>query len=409
MRQVRVQAANEEKLTHDQFLTQPMKKIRLILFLICSLPATIFADATGSSPNPGADGQNQLPAWAIGPFVRPAEEPVIKPDPNAVFDCPLSKTPIHWEKAWVYNPAAVVRDGKIIVLFRAQQGPGNTCSRVGYAESEDGIHFKTDPAPVFYPADDAQQSAEWSGNDGHGGCEDPRVTESPDGFYVLTYTQYNGKRPRLGIASSKDLRTWTKYGSAFSGSKYADNHGVQLKSASIVNEVKDGHLVAAKINGKYWMYFGEGHVNLASSDDLIHWVPVEGKDGNPVVVMKTRPGFADSRLDEIGPEPVLTDKGIVVFYNGENDDPQKHGDPSLPKSVYTGMEALFDANDPTKLIARLDHAYIKPELPFEKTGLFKAGTTFTEGLVLFKGKWFVYYGCADSLVGVAICDPAQKN
>jgi predicted GH43/DUF377 family glycosyl hydrolase len=125
--------------------------------------------------------------------------------------------------------------------------------------------------------------------------------------------------------------------------------------------------------------------------------------------MKTRHGFPDSALDEIGPEPVLTDKGIVVFYNGQNAGQKKNADPSLPPSIYAGMEALFDANDPTKLIARLDYPYIKPELPFEKTGFFKAGTTFTEGLVLFKGKWFVYYGCADSLVGVAICDPAHKN
>ena len=390
-----------------------MIKSILILSLIGSLQVTALAHSTSSTTNPGTDGQNQLPAWAIGPFVRPAEQPVIKPNPDAVFDCPLCKKPILWEKAWVYNPAAMVRDGKIVVLFRAQQGPGNTCSRIGYAESDDGIHFKTNPAPVFYPADDAQKSREWSGSDSRGGCEDPRITESSDGFYVLTYTQYNGKGPRLGprlgIASTKDLRTWTKYGSAFSGSKYQDNHGVQLKSASIVNEVKDGHLVAAKINGKYWMYFGESRVNLAASEDLIHWVPIEGTDGKPLVVMSPRPGFADSALDEIGPEPLLTDKGIVVFYNGKNADPKKGGDPALFGGVYTGMEALFDANDPTKLIARLDHPYVKPELPFEKTGLYRAGTTFTEGLVLFKGKWFVYYGCADSFVGVAICDPAQRH
>ena len=380
-------------------MTQREFKLRAVLGALMCLPIA----------NLRIQGQNDLQAWAIGPFVRPADEPVIKPDPDAVFDCPLSKEPVHWEKAWVYNPAAVVRDGKIVVLFRAQQGPGNTCSRIGYAESDDGIHFKTDPAPVFYPADDAQQSMEWSGSERVGGCEDPRITESPDGLYVLTYTQYHGKVPRLGIASTKDLRAWTKYGSPFNGSKYQDNHGVQLKSASIVNEVKDGHVVAARINGKFWMYFGETCVNLAISDDLIHWVPLEGKDGKPLVVMSPRRGLPDSSLDEIGPEPLLTDKGIVVFYNGKNADPKKNGDPALSGGVYTGMEALFDANDPAKLIARLDHPYIKPELPFEKTGLYKAGTTFTEGLVLFKGKWFVYYGCADSFVGVAICDPAQRN
>src|SRR5262249_55492562 len=44
---------------------------------------------------------------------------------------------------------------------------------------------------------------------------------------------------------------------------------------------------------------------------------------------------------------------------------------------------------------------LKPDLPYEKTGQYAAGTTFAEGLVFFRGKWFLYYGCADSLVAVA--------
>ena len=44
---------------------------------------------------------------------------------------------------------------------------------------------------------------------------------------------------------------------------------------------------------------------------------------------------------------------------------------------------------------------LKPELPYEKTGQYAAGTTFAEGLVWFHNQWFLYYGCADSLVAVA--------
>jgi predicted GH43/DUF377 family glycosyl hydrolase len=47
---------------------------------------------------------------------------------------------------------------------------------------------------------------------------------------------------------------------------------------------------------------------------------------------------------------------------------------------------------------------LKPELPFEKTGQYGAGTTFAEGLVRFANKWFLYYGCADSLVGVVVAN-----
>lgn len=347
--------------------------------------------------------------WMVGPFTRPADaQPVIKPDTNSVFDCPMQKKPIHWEATHSFNPASVVRDGKIYLLYRAEDdssagGIGSYTSRLGLATSEDGIHFVKESKPVFYPAEDSQKGWEW-----FGGCEDPRLTEGPDCTYYLTYSQYpRGTRSswRIGLASSKDLHTWTKYGSPFTGTKYEDNNGLEKKSAAIVNEVKNGRLVAAKINGKYWMYFGEGHVNLANSDDLIHWTPVEGADGKPLRVLQTRRGFLDSALDEIGPSPLLTSKGIVVFFNAKNGNPASGGDPELANGVYTGSQALFSATDPTKLIARLDHPFFKPELAWEKSGQYAQGTTFIEGLALFKNQWFIYYGCADTFVGVATADP----
>jgi len=369
--------------------------------LVSVILACLAASLSAAEPNP-------LPSWAIGPFTRAQNgDPVIKPNPDSVFDCPLTKKPVPWEKAWVYNPAAMVRDGKVIVLYRAQEGPGNSCSRIGYAESEDGIHFKTDPAPVFFPADDAEKQWEWSGSGRNGGCEDPRLAESPDGFYVLTYTEYpGGGKYRLGLATSKDLKHWTKLGSAFPGTKFENSGG---KSASIVTEVKDGRLIAAKINGKYWMYCGTHGGHVATSDDLIHWQPIVDEKGNMRDFMPSHKGHFDSGLDEIGPPAVLTKDGIIVFYNGANNDLKGGGDPTRVPGVYCGGQALFDRNDPTKLLARLDQPYIEPELPWEKTGLYKAGTTFTEGLVFFKGKWFVYYGCADSFVGVAISDPTHST
>ena len=63
------------------------------------------------------------------------------------------------------------------------------------------------------PADrDAQQKNEWPG-----GVEDPRLVETEDGTYVLTYTQWNRDVPRLAVATSRDLVTWTKHGPAFAG------------------------------------------------------------------------------------------------------------------------------------------------------------------------------------------------
>ena len=68
---------------------------------------------------------------------------------------------------------------------------------------------------------------------------------------------------------------------------------------------------------------------------------------------------------------------------------------------------LFSKTDPTKLITRLDVPFLRPMQPFEKSGQYVNGTVFIEGMAWFKHKWYLYYGCADSRVGVAIYDPAN--
>jgi len=308
-------------------------------------------------------------AWQIGPFQRPeAAQPVIKPDPSHA-----------WEALHTFNPAAIVRDGKVYVLYRAEDNSGEMkiglhTSRLGLAESTDGIHFTRRSEPVLSPGDDSEHDREWPG-----GCEDPRIVEAPDGTYVLTYTQWNRKRTDVGVATSRDLIHWTKHGPIFA-------RDASYKSAGIVTRLDHGRLIAAKINGKYWMYWGEITVRLATSDDLIHWTPIEAP------VLEKRPGHFDSSFPEVGPPPVLTDRGIVVLYNGR----------SAETHSYSVGEALFSAGDPSHLIDRTENAVFQPELPWEKTGQYTAGTTFAEGLVFFQDRWFLYYGCADSFVGVAV-------
>src|SRR5271168_2191837 len=139
----------------------------------------------------GAAGVQAQP-WVIGPFTRPASgNPVITPNPASTFTDPILKAPVKWEALHTFNPAAIVRDGKIYVLYRAEDDSGTMqigmhTSRLGLAVSDDGIHFSRQDAPVFYPAIDDQQEREWPG-----GVEDPRIVQAPDGTYVLTYTQWN--------------------------------------------------------------------------------------------------------------------------------------------------------------------------------------------------------------------------
>jgi predicted GH43/DUF377 family glycosyl hydrolase len=339
--------------------------------------------------------------WEIGPFTRPASgNPVIAPRAESIFDDPILKKPVRWEVLHTFNPAAMVRDGKVYVLYRAEDDSGameigGHTSRLGLAESTDGISFVRRADPVFYPAEDAQQSREWPG-----GVEDPRIVEAEDGSYVLTYTQWNRKTYSVGIATSPDLVHWTKGGPAFgstAGGKYAE---LKYKSAGMVTRIDKGRLIAAKINGRYWMYWGEGAIHLATSSDLIHWSPVEDAKGVPIEVLRPRSGHFDSTFPETGPPPVLTSAGIVVLYNGKN--AAKDGDPDLGPNAYAVGEALFDRGDPARLVEQAEHPVLKPVMPYEKTGQYAAGTTFAEGLVYFHDRWFLYYGCADSLVAVVV-------
>ena len=95
----------------------------------------------------------------------------------------------------------------------------------------------------------------------------------------------------------------------------------------------------------------------------------------------------------------------VGLYNGKNH--SGRGDKRYTANVYAAGQALFDANDPTRFITRLDEPFFRPMDSFEKSGQYVDGTVFIEGMVYFKNKWYLYYGCADSKVGVAVYDPKR--
>jgi predicted GH43/DUF377 family glycosyl hydrolase len=325
------------------------------------------------------------PSWMFGPFVKPLDvNPVISPNPA-----------VAWEAFATFNPAAVVKDGKAYLLYRAEdtsgtQQIGGHTSRLGLAESRDGLHFTRRAQPVLYPTDDAQRANEWPG-----GVEDPRIVESEDRTYILTYTQWNRDVPRLAVATSRDLVTWTKHGPAFAhaaGGKYLRT---ESKSGAILSRREGSRIVATRVQGKFWMYFGVPDLRIATSDNLLDWTPLEDANGQALKVLSPRPGYFDSWLVEGGPPALLTNHGVLVLYNAA----------ALPSRTYSAGQALFDSRDPTKLLARADSAFLEPTESYERTGQYTAGTTFVEGLVSFNDRWFLYYGTADSRVAVAVWKP----
>ena len=388
-----------------------MIKLKSVIYLISMMT---LAGCSGQKQASVAV-EEQSGQWILGPFVRPeGVNPVISPQPTT-FQCPMRKQPVRWEESDTFNPAATVKDGKIVVLYRAEdnsaQGIGKRTSRIGYAESTDGVTMSQADAPVLFPSEDDFKEIEWEG-----GCEDPRVAMTEDGLYgsnlasgLNTNTDVemssfkNRNLPRLAVATSRDLKNWTKHGLAFAKAYNGRFANIASKSASIVTGVKDGRLVIEKVAGKYFMYWGENAVCAATSDNLTDWAPVLNENNELREIAKPRSGYFDSRLTECGPPAIKTVNGIVLLYNGKNGYKEER-DPAYPAGAYCAGQFLFDANDPYKVLDRLDKPFFVPEAAFEKSGQYKDGTVFIEGLAYFKNKLYLYYGCADSQVAVAICD-----
>lgn len=305
----------------------------------------------------------------------PAAEPV-HVNARRLSTNPLLRPGGHtWDELALFNPTAMKAGGKTILLFRAQDK--NHTSRIGYAESSDGLHFTVRPEPVLSPETDYEKG---------GGLEDPRVVEI-DHTYYLTYTGYNLRDAQLCLATSTDLIHWKRHGVILPA-----YHGTWNTKWT-----KSGAILPQKVNGKWWMYYlgtktdSDGNdrddMGVASSTDLLHWA-----DATSAPVLPRRPGAFDSRVMEPGPAPVMTEAGILLFYNGADD-----------ALVYGPGWVLFDKDDPRRVVARAGAPFIAPTLIWEKVGNVP-NVIFFEGAVLnsvsgntlqFTG----YYGGADKYVG----------
>src|SRR4030095_9040361 len=200
--------------------------------------------------------------------------------------------------ASTFNPAVVKRADQFVMLYRAQDAGGT--SRLGYAESADGIHFTRRGEPVLAPAADYEKDV---------GVEDPRLVQIGDTYY-LTYTGYNKKDAQLCLAESKDLVHWKRLGVILPAYQGKWNRAW----------TKSGAIVSEKIAGNYWMYWlgtaadKTDQMGVSSSPDLVHW-----HEETDAPVLPRRPGKFDSRVVEPGPPPMVTPEGLVMVYNGADD------------------------------------------------------------------------------------------
>lgn len=309
--------------------------------------------------------------FPLGPFVPHENNPILRPQGDS------------WESSNLYNPAALVVDDKVVLLYRAHAE--DIVSHIGIAISDDGHTFEREGAPILSPEHDYERY----------GCEDPRIVFI-DGTYYLTYTGWDRREAQLCLATSTDLRSWTKHGPLFDD--FDTFTHIEPRGH---NWSKAGVIVPMQMQGKWWMYFGEGNIYWATSDDLIHWTPGT-LDTEPMYAPTA--GTFDEGLVEIGTSPVLTDNGLLVMLtNGAVR--TFHEDGRIDVDYRCGQIAI-DPDNPTQVLARLQVPWLRPQT-FEDTHGLISNVTFVQGLVHFRGKWFAYYGQSDTTLAVAVHDPAD--
>jgi len=283
-----------------------------------------------------------------------------------------------FDSVGAFNPTVVKKkNGRFVMLYRGQDDKG--VSRIGYAESEDGIHFKPHEQPVLEPTRDDEMN----------GIEDPRLTPSlsEKGAWDLTATIYNTDA-QLALFRSKDLKHWKRITVMMPAKRGSWN----------VNWTKSGAIVPIKVKGKFWMYYmgdaknATDQTGVAWSKDGVNW-----QDATDEPVLRRRAGKFDSKVVEPGPAPIVTADGILLLYNGGDDD-----------LTYRTGWALFDKKNPARLLARSDAPIFEPQMDWEKKTTSSTvhqapNVVFVEGLVKDGKRYLVYYGAADCRVGVASC------
>lgn len=304
--------------------------------------------------------------WAIGPCVKYEHNPVLYPSADG------------WDKGrfggGVHNGSVVVKDGVFYYVYRGEQPidieqntPIDYICDIGVATSTDGIHFVKDTinSPFFRKGNDRKYS-----------YEDVNLVKKDDTYYLFCNQWYwedqqDPKQNGTFLATSKDLRHWNKVGIVFPEAKRTHRNGVVLQNP---------HNEAVKVNGKYIMYLNDGLI--AYSDDLIHW---ESKE-NPHRWPGGEGCFALCDFTSADPDR------IILFTGGNH-----------TGHFYAIGEVLLSKKNPEKPVDYLPAPVLaaNPHYPYENgytaDAPFRPISAFSDciffnGLTLYDGRWWFYYG-----------------
>ena len=275
----------------------------------------------------------------------------------------------------VFNPGATIGpDGETVLLVRVEDRSG--LSHLTVARSQDGLtdwDISTEP---FIEPIPSRYEDRW-------GAEDSRITKLDDD-YLVAYTGFSPGGPLVCLVSTRDFRTY-----------------VRMASVS-PPEDKNAALFPTRFDGNYALIhrpvssgvLGEApDIWISFSPDLRYW------GDHQILIESRRTGHWDRERIGLGPPPLQATSGWLILFHGVR--------LTAAGALYRAGLAILDATDPTRVMARSDEWVFGPEAPYEQTGDVP-GVIFPTGWVTDGNDSVrMYYGAADTAVGVATASLAE--
>jgi beta-1,4-mannooligosaccharide/beta-1,4-mannosyl-N-acetylglucosamine phosphorylase len=271
----------------------------------------------------------------------------------------------------IFNSAVVPYNGGFAGVFRVDNTNRNM--QIHSGKSANGIDFEIDPEPIKFVCDVPEIANFIEGYD-------PRVCFIEDRYYVTWCNNYHGYT--IGVGYTFDFETFHQMENAF------------------LPFNRNGVLFPRKINGKYVMlsrpsdtgHTPFGDIFCSQSPDMIHWGGhrhvMSPKGGDKLTWECTKIGA--------GPVPIETDEGWLLIYHGVLT--------SCNGYNYSMGAAILDLDEPWKVKYRAKPYLLNPRELYECVGdvpnvVFPCASLYDSDT----GRLAIYYGCADTVTGLAFC------
>jgi len=283
----------------------------------------------------------------------------------------------------VFNPGAILFNGKILLMLRVQNRARETYFIM--AESENGINFRVEDQPVNWIGLDNVKERIFH-------VYDPRITRIGKEYYIM-FAMDMDSGCKLGLGRTDDF---IKFEFIDTVSEEDNRNGV------LFPEMINGNYLRLDRPNKVQLEDGlltGSNIWLSRSEDLINWQPVKE-------IIKGKPHYWDELIGA-GPPPVKTSKGWLQIY---------HGIAMHYQPIYQAGVMLLDLKDPSSLISRGRFNILEPRELYETTGqvpnvCFPTGIIVEEyddnGFAKMDSKVLVYYGAADTSIGLATSTIAE--